>query len=285
MAKVSKEKKMKLEAHGIYKASELSNAEYHALEGISKSGLDLVNRSPAHYKYPAPRVPTRFMDVGTAIHCAILEPEEFARKYMILNGIKTRTAPEYKKAAKVLGPELVLTETEGAEVTGMMEASKLNKQAQASLAIAGNAELSVIAKDPVTGIQVRCRFDWLTDCGDALDVKKTQDVRDDAFSKSVHNYRYHVQQAFYEDVYFWLTGERLKSFKFWAIEQKKPHSNRIINLDHEAVMEGRRAYRANLNLLADCIDKDVWPGIYQDEGIVSLPPWAFDFSDEEQGIY
>lgn len=270
---------------GIYTADQLSNEKYHSLEGISKSGLDLIDRSPAHYKFSKFGDPTRAMVVGSAIHAGILEPDMYAERYMVLDGIKARTAPEYKRAAKVHGGEFVLTETEGNEVSGMVNASMQNREAQELLSLPGNAEISVIAVDPETGIKVRCRFDWLTKCGHALDLKKTQDVRDDAFSRSVFNYRYHVQHAFYEDVWFWATGEKLQSFRFWAIEQKMPHSNRIFDLDHEAVQEGRRAYRKNLITLAECLEKDEWPGVSQESGIISLPPWAFDFNDEEEGIY
>ena len=44
---------------GIYVSRELSNEEYHAdTTAISKSGLDLVHRSPAHY-YAAKLDPDR----------------------------------------------------------------------------------------------------------------------------------------------------------------------------------------------------------------------------------
>ena len=46
----------------------LSNAEYHAHPAISKSGLDLMSRSPAHYRYRAASKPSRTMEIGTAIH-------------------------------------------------------------------------------------------------------------------------------------------------------------------------------------------------------------------------
>lgn len=76
---------------GIYTADQLPNEEYHALDAISKSDLDKINRSPAHYKYAKenPTPPTPAMERGTAVHMAVLEPELFARSY----------APEFDASA------------------------------------------------------------------------------------------------------------------------------------------------------------------------------------------
>lgn len=73
---------------GIY--DHLSNAEYHAGPGESKSLLDLVRRSPVHYaarKEPAndneQRQPTPAQMIGTAFHALLLEPKEFAKNYCL----------------------------------------------------------------------------------------------------------------------------------------------------------------------------------------------------------
>ena len=61
----------------------ISNAEYHALDYVSKSHLDEVNKSPYHYwdKYINPnrviQEPTKQMILGSAFHSLVLEPELF----------------------------------------------------------------------------------------------------------------------------------------------------------------------------------------------------------------
>ncbi|GAH01364.1 unnamed protein product, partial [marine sediment metagenome] len=70
---------MRFEA-GIY--DDISNADYHASEGISKSGLDLIAKCPKKYwhKYINPeRMEKEQSDaflIGQATHTAILEPEK-----------------------------------------------------------------------------------------------------------------------------------------------------------------------------------------------------------------
>lgn len=79
---------------GIYEG--ISNAEYHGGEGVSKSGLDLIRRSPMHFK--AVRMaandnePTPAQAIGTAAHSIILEPKEFAKEYCL--GLRPQDVPD-----------------------------------------------------------------------------------------------------------------------------------------------------------------------------------------------
>lgn len=73
---------------GIY--DNLSNHQYHAGPGESKSLLDLVRRSPAHYRArmlaandDTPPAATPAQMIGTAFHALLLEPAEFAKNYCL----------------------------------------------------------------------------------------------------------------------------------------------------------------------------------------------------------
>ncbi len=155
---------------------DMQNETYHALDGISKSGLDKIDRSPAHFKYSEQNESTRAMEVGTAIHAAILEPVRFDEEYCITEA-KLRTAKEYKEAKAIHGGELTLTKQEGKKVLNMRESVHGNLEAMKQLAAPGDAELSAICIDPETGIQLRARYDWLNENRIAVDVKKTQRKR------------------------------------------------------------------------------------------------------------
>lgn len=70
---------------GVYEG--IPNADYHGGPGISKSGLDLIHRSPMHYKAVIDgandNAPTAAQAIGTAAHALILEPAEFAKDYCL----------------------------------------------------------------------------------------------------------------------------------------------------------------------------------------------------------
>lgn len=253
---------------------DMPNEEYHRLPHISKSGLDRVAISPAHYRFAEPRQPSRAMEIGTAIHTALLEPDRFAAEYVLLKEVTDRRASAYREAVKVYGSERVLVGPEADRVAGMQAAVMAQPAARDILERAGHREASLICADPETGVTVRVRYDLLTDCGMVLDLKKTRDARPAKFSRSIFNYRYHVQAAFYSDSWFWATGERLKSFRILAVEDLLPHAVKIYTLDQTAIDDGRRLYREDLNLYAQCLERDEWPAYdcTADE-VISLPDW------------
>lgn len=252
----------------------MPNDAYHNGPGISKSGLDLISRSPAHYAYRTASEPTRAMVIGSATHAAILEPEEFDKQYMLLRDVTDRRSSVYKQAAEQFGADNVLTGTEADSVIGMRESVRLNSAAVELLDAFGYVEIAVFATDPITGVLVKCKFDKLLNDLRSVDLKTTQDLRD--FSRSVANYRYHVQQAYYSDVFAWATGFQLESFDFLAVEKEAPNASRIFRLDTPSVDYGRKLYRQALDLYAECLQRNYWP--MPDGGLeyITLPNWAAD---------
>jgi len=234
--------------------------EYHSHDSVSKSMLDLVNRSPAHLAYAQKREPTRNMAIGSAIHCAVLEPQRFEQDYMVLHGINDRRKSEYREAVKARSADLVLTGNEGDNVLGMQAAIQLNQTAQAALELGGYAELSAFVMCPDTGVQLRCRYDWVSLINhDCIDLKKTQDIRYDAFQKSVDN--------------------KLR-FRFLTVEEQQPHANKLYELDTEAKQVGARRFKEDLATYKQANDSGDWQGIAQDDELLSLPMWALDDEDE-----
>jgi len=256
------------DARGFIK--DLPNDDYHKMEGVSKTGLDKIERSPAHYKFREFKDPTRAMAIGSAIHCAILEPDRFGKDYKVTE-CKARTEKAYKEAKAEFGGEFALTAQEGLKVLGMQESVGNNLEAMQYLTAPGNAELSAVITDPETGITIRCRYDWITDSGVSVDVKKTQDIR--KFAKTVFDYRYHVQDAMYSFIYKQITGEDLR-FYFLAVEEEKPHSSQMFLLDDTALEIGNYYFRKNLRTYAECVNADKWPHPDCEEGLIELPNWA-----------
>lgn len=251
---------------------DLSNHDYHAHPAIGKSGLDLMARSPAHFRYQAAKEPTRNMTIGTATHMAILEPDRFAAEFVTLPDGVDRRSSAYKEAAAARGADNVLTRSEADRIDGMAAAVRANKWAVELLA-AGRPEVSVFADDPVTGVRCKVRPDFLTAGGVIVDLKTTADASDEGFGKSVANYRYHVQAAYYADVYRWATGEGAPPFRFLVVESDLPHGCTIMTLPDDVTEYGRRLYRRDLNLYAACLENNEWPGIPGIPHTLPLPPW------------
>lgn len=91
---------------GVYAG--IPNADYHSGPGISKSGLDIIRRSPLHYQHSltARREPTPDQRIGTLAHALILEPEtvwdHYATPFVAPEGALA-TVDEIKERLKGLG--------------------------------------------------------------------------------------------------------------------------------------------------------------------------------------
>lgn len=260
--------------------TDMPNDVYHKRESISKSGLDKIDRSPAHFQCKEYKEPTRLMEIGTAIHTAVLEPRRFEDEYLVTAAEK-RTEKIYKEAKSIVGSEFALTIGEAKKINGMKEAVNSNLAAVRALTQDGLAELTAVCVDPETGVQMRCRYDWLTDSGIAVDLKKTQDMRPDKFRKSVENYRYHVQAAMYSFIYKEITGEKLQAFYFLAVEEDAPHSTAMYELDDEAFDIGHFYFRRDLRTYADCLEKDIWPHPDDNAGSLGLSNWTINSYEDD----
>lgn len=263
---------------GIY--YDLSNEDYHAAPGISVSGLKAILRSPAHFK-SAEHQSTRAMEIGSAIHCAALEPERFAEMYHCADVIDRRAAL-YKRLADQYGGEYVLTNNESALVSGMSQALR-NHIEWPYIGKDFQPEVSIFAVEPTYGLLVKCRFDAVSILrGCAIDLKKTQDARRDAFSRAIFNYQYHMQDAWYRKVFELATGYALDDFRFFAVEEKKPHGVMAYSIGEESRMIGAALCEDALAIYAECLESDSWP-CYGDAPTedIDIPGWALNEYENE----
>jgi exodeoxyribonuclease VIII len=265
----------------IHTPAELSNEDYHKSPAIGSTGLKLIIRSPAHFRYQEPvEHDTRAKQIGTALHCAILEPDRFARDYLVAQCDDRRSAL-YKGLAADAGGDRVITMTEHRRITSAQSAAYRNKKVRELLEYPGRYELSVHAKCPETGVAVKCRFDKKLDDLRAFDLKKTQDARPSPFGRSIDGYMYHLSVAYYMDVWYWATGERIKAMPLIAIEEKSPHACMIHALPDDWIQQGRYEYQQALRIYAECLDKDEWPSYDEEECIAEMPAWRIRELEEE----
>jgi exodeoxyribonuclease VIII len=252
--------------------TDMPNEAYHAYEGISKSGLDKINKSPAHYYLSAPSAQTPAMRMGTIVHAAVLEPERFASECMVLKGINSKAKPEYKAAAKEHGAENVLTEQEGAQVISLQESVRSNQEASDALLECNRFELSAFVE--FSGVLCRARYDAINlETGVSVDLKTARSSEREEFSKSVYNFRYHVQDAFYSAIFRLITGRDLR-FKFLAVENEPPHCPMVYELDSEAKEFGYQDAMNDLLTYKRANNSQEWKGYEQTNEPLALPSWA-----------
>ena len=266
---------------GIYTSDQLSNSDYHSDQAIGSTGLKRILVSPAHFKYPNPFNATRAKEIGTAIHCRILESDRWDKDYKVAE-CDVRTSAIYKDICKTHPKERVLTSTEYENVRGMQQGVLRNRHCRELIEAPGRYELSLFTTDPITGVNVKVRYDKLTDSGMPIDLKKCQKAGRDDFSRTINNYGYHISAAFYMDAWFWQFGEDLDVMRWIAVEEQSPHSAMRWKPDPDMMMIGRAMYREALDLYAQCLDRDEWPSYDDEEEDIGLPNYAV--SRYEEGL-
>ena len=258
---------------GVYDS--YTNAEYHAADGISKSDLDLIHKSPAHYK-AARHEDTPALRFGTAFHCAVLENERFNATYTVIEGDRrTKAVKDAIKDAEAAG-KIILTKDEFDAVSGMRD-SVFKSRIAAALIDGATIEHSVFAE--LDGVRVKCRPDgWNVEKGVLFDLKSTEDASPEGFARTVAKYRYHVQDAFYRHVVASATNCDADdlSFIFVAVEKKPPFAVALYTLDELAKLQGWVSAREDLRTFREASERDNWTGYSPKIETLALPRWAVE---------
>jgi hypothetical protein len=79
----------------------MNQQTYNALPGINNSGMKWLEKSPAHFKaWKEGRLgeSSPAMELGIAIHCAVLEPDKFRDTYVALPDTSHLASPGQKAA-------------------------------------------------------------------------------------------------------------------------------------------------------------------------------------------
>lgn len=257
----------------------IAAADYHVrVPGlVSKGVLDMVERSPAHAKAwldGAERNDTSALRFGNALHCALLEPDVFLSRYIIKPKFKGKGSKAAKEAWEAENETALCIDPEDLDVITAMRGAILAHPVAGMLLQDGKSEVTALWTDPETGLRLKSRADYYVPSMRLIvDLKSTEDARPKSFPRSVANFRYHVQDAFYRMV-FTGAGYPVERFVFLAVEKDEPYAIAVHMLDEAAQERGRVLMRKNLRELARCVETRMYPGYDEKIHILSLPTWA-----------
>jgi hypothetical protein len=257
----------------------LSNADYHADKtAVSSTALRRVLKSPNSFlvgQRGQSMKETPAMAFGSAVHAAILEPELFKSHYVIAPKFSGTGSVKAKADWRLeLPKDAVIMDEDDYNAVLEIVNSVMKRRDVCGILKSGKAELSGYYADPETGILCRIRPDWLNmRAGVMLDVKTTQDIQLEEFSKSIWNYRYDFQFGFYKEGIELITGRDVDSF-FLAIQKTPPYECALYLADELLIERGKSDYHLALNKLKSCLDSGVFEGYQQGIQEIGLPAWA-----------
>jgi len=177
-----------------------SNEIYHSSPGISASGLKTIFKKSVYHFLNQKRFESSAMALGSAVHCAMLEPELYYKDYHVMPKIDRRTKAgkeAFEIETKKAEGKLLLASDEHDKITKILNNFRNHDLAQKYCK--GEIELSHYRQ--YENIDVRIRPDALNRIENFIsDVKTCQDNAPMAFKRDVYKYGYHLQAAFYSDM-------------------------------------------------------------------------------------
>jgi hypothetical protein len=253
--------------------------EYFASEGLSQSLMKQLLRSPAHYKAALSSVKssTAEMELGTALHTLVLEGKEvFGLRYHVLDSGYDGRKKDSKAEASTAKANgfLTIKMDDYAHVLGM--AQSINRHTIASgLVTGGMAEVSIF--DDIDGVHCKARIDYVHADGLLVDIKTVEDARPEAFKRSVFNYGYHIQAAFYREMYRMNYDTASNEFLFLVVERNPPYGVMVYKLSEDAAIAGMSAvvraiavYKKNF---IDGIEGGLTRAYEEEVFEIDLPAW------------
>lgn len=266
---------------------DLEEISYHAHPALSSTGARDLLKSPAHFRHrmTTPRQDTAAFDLGSAVHAKVLGVgwDVIELDYP---DFKTKAARDARDEARA-GGGIPMLAKDMQPVHAITEAVLAHGEARALLELPGHREASVFGTSP-EGVDMRARFDILTDNRLGTDLKTTLDASPDGFTKSIGTFRYDVQAGHYADTYLFSEGIELDQFKFIAVEKTAPHFVAVYTLDAWSLRIGRDYARRARDLYAEAAAAGHWPA-YEGDNNIESPRWLNfkhedDFGDDSGSI-
>jgi PDDEXK-like domain of unknown function (DUF3799) len=274
---------------------DLSPDEYQRGPGVSRSTLArMLEKSPHHvhelelgdFAVPPP-VPTPAMAAGTLLHCVLLEPGAFAKRYAVGPEVKTKAVKAWKDfEAQNAGLECItplqheVAQAQAAKLRATPMGSDSDDGTFGDLLDGARFEASCFWTDEPTGLLCKCRPDVLAEVGSGdsrgwiiPDVKTTSSAKPERFARSLGDFAYDMQAAYYSVGVGQATGLPVLSFLFACVEAEYPFATALYVLPEEWVAYGWQRCRDALNLYAECQRTGVWPGYGVGVMQLAAPKW------------
>ncbi len=258
----------------------IPSGEYHDWRLCSSTKLHTLATKTAAHVHASGEKDSDAMRLGQAAHAAILEPDEFERRFELMPKLDRRykdQKAEYaqrveaaEQAGKIIVPhgDVELIESVRGAVWKHKCAKRILDRAEAY-------EASFVWNDPA-GCRCKGRADILSRIGKQLfvvDVKTTRDASKFAFSKACANFGYFRQGAMYMRGMA-AVGESCAGVILLVIEKSPPFCCAAYMLDPGDLDNAAPELEHWIGEYAKCEKSGVWPGYPDRITALELPQWA-----------
>jgi len=249
--------------------TKMPDDEYFKIKAASCS---LLKRLECPVKAFIPFKATAAMQLGTLVHCAVLEPDEFNSRYVVAPKVNKRTnagKAEWALFVEDNKDKTVIT-MEDSDTAHYIAECVMAHPAASGLLTGGDAERVFQWNDENTGVACKAKADYVK--GNIIvDLKTALDASPTGFSRACANFGYHTQDAHYSN------GSQCDQFVFVVVETSYPFVVSVYELESDAKEIGKRSIENAINRYVELNTFDDWDSGYNDDQTItplSLPHWC-----------
>ena len=253
----------------------MMDEDYFKMPGVSNSYLSRLAKCPANALIPLEQTPA--MALGSALHCLALEGmEEFNKRFAVSPLCDKRTTVGkacFAEFEATVGNKTIVTLEQLQTISGMAESIATHPTAS-QLIQGGQVETAFTWEED--GVECKGKADYFTSSC-LIDLKSTSDASERKFSRSVTDFLYHNQFAFYRSGLA-SNGVFPSNFLIIAVESKPPYPCAVYELDDDMLSWGEAGYKHLLARHKACVEAQSFPA-YTNAGIITLrpPSWVSEY--------
>ncbi len=263
---------------------DVENEWYHARPELSKTRMSKLFG-------PQPKPGEETLEFGEMFHTAVLEPDTFDSRYIVMPedckqgsgaGMKARKE-EFLKLAEFQGKKIV--DPKNIEPFKRMREAVLShpKVIELGLLQDGEVEKTGFFFDPEYQVGTKVRLDFLNQAkGLITDLKSTKACTEREFTKQAYNLDYDLQAAHNCYVTTQITGVTHDKFYFIAVNKKPSYDFvdkeiygvMVYEADQEFLNNGLIKRAKALTKYNECKETGTWPDYSKELETLSLPGWV-----------
>lgn len=268
---------------------------YFSWRALNHSTLRKMDDSAEHYRYAMDNPSddeTPSKAFGTAGHEMFLESERFAAR-VVPAPINPKTQKAYgrdtiawSEYASQYAGKMILTADEMDRLRAMIDKLRVHPSIEPLMSEPGFSEVCIVWDDAITGLRCKARIDRLIPTWGRLDLKTTRKAKHTEFRRSLLQYGYFTQDAFYGMGVKALQDAKLLACKdrsvFVAIESEPPHGIGVYEVGADSLGLAHNIVREWLCSVESCMKRGVWPGYSEQVQAIDVPEYFFkQFQNDE----
>lgn len=259
-----------------------SDPAYRADPAHAQSHVKHILKSPAHYQAALKGrfVPTLSMQIGSALHCLVLEGQEQFDSQFVLKpeglSLATKAGKEWKaendkktalsKTDQYASWDAVHGMAESLRTLEWFNPDQPDYRKFNELSLYWDAD----------GLACKCRLDRLVleeESATILDLKTTDSIDSgDFLKKIIGSMNYLFQAAWYTEATQAVFGVPAR-FVFVGIERTPPYATKTFDLTPDMLAEGLEQTTHARRLLKACINTKDWARPAVEHQTLALPSW------------